>query len=578
MTRHWLIPTSLATILLMAVVAAQGSPPGAAATIMSDPSQPIRINDAADNTDQQGACNLVTIGQGEISGYGWDDPGFKGARCVINNPQSWQAFWERHVSILDDPPPPPPVDFRHWIVLAAIQGVQMSGGGPHVEIVALEQAPGGARVVVIDDEAPGPLDIITNPWHIVKVNRRCLPRRASLCFESWAPGPEPGTIAGHVFGETPDGGEVPLGGALVRLYTNEGLVRATHTNNEGTYGFDDVPPGEYGMEALAEGFLPAEELVLVEPGQLTEQDFVLAPAPPPGAVAGHVFGANPDDPSLPGIPLGGALVRLFAENGMVRMTHTNNEGAYILENLPPGDYVMEALAEGYAPAEAQVSVASGQITEQNFLLEPVPPPGAIAGHVLGANPDDPNLPGLPIPGAVVRLFNPNGLVRMTHTNDQGFYLLEGVCPGEYGMEAGAPGFHPAQALVFVEPGQVTERNFLLEPVPPPGAIAGHVFAEAPDGGLFPVGGAAVRLFTQDGMMRMTHTNNEGAYFLEGVPPGEYGMVASAEGFAPSDALVLVEPDQVTEQNFFLQPPGNTDQNVPSGASAELSAPPVELMR
>ena len=113
---------------------------------------------------------VETIDEGEISFYRYGDPTFTGADLLITNQGTWEWFWRVHTSGIDPAPPLPEIDFETEMVIVAILGFQPSGGGPRIEILAadLDHDCGCLRVTVEDDPSPGPLDVITNPYHIVK--------------------------------------------------------------------------------------------------------------------------------------------------------------------------------------------------------------------------------------------------------------------------------------------------------------------------------------------------------------------------------------------------------------------------
>lgn len=128
-----------------------------------------------------------TIDQGEISYFNYGDPNFLGADMVIRDRNTWVWFWMRHTQGIQPRPPTPRVDFRREMVLVALLGFQTSGGGPGIEISSVEEIGGidfenrlmtlrkfsrGIRVFVKDHREPGPLDVITNPYHIVKVRSK----------------------------------------------------------------------------------------------------------------------------------------------------------------------------------------------------------------------------------------------------------------------------------------------------------------------------------------------------------------------------------------------------------------------
>jgi hypothetical protein len=68
---------------------------------------------------------------------------------------------------------PPPINFRKEMVIVTMLGYQTSGGGPGTKVlgIRLDEYERVLQVLVEDDETPGPLDIITNPFHIIKLKK-----------------------------------------------------------------------------------------------------------------------------------------------------------------------------------------------------------------------------------------------------------------------------------------------------------------------------------------------------------------------------------------------------------------------
>lgn len=137
-----------------------------------------------------------TIDKGETSYFGYGDPEFSGADMVIKDRRTWIWFWKKHTEGILPAPSLPVVDFKVDMVLVAILGYQTSGGGPGIEIASILENPSGPPprpgknlyVRVEENTQPGPLDLITNPFHIVKVRKAVsvtFERRlaASLCQE-----------------------------------------------------------------------------------------------------------------------------------------------------------------------------------------------------------------------------------------------------------------------------------------------------------------------------------------------------------------------------------------------------------
>lgn len=355
-----------------------------------------------------------------------------------------------------EPIPPPPVDFAHQVVIAAIQGLQPTTGGPIISIVGVEPEGPFARIIIIDDERPGPVPEVSNPFHIVAVQRQLLPPMRSVTFQHLRPFPESGTVAGHVFAPQPGGEPRPLPGAHVMLARDNAEPRHAMAGLDGSFCFVNVEPGDYMLFAEHPGFEPAEAPIFVPPNGLVAHNFFLEPVPP-GTIAGHVMGVAP--PPEPPFPLPDSLVRLFRENVEVARCWTNNEGFFVFEDILPGEYRLVAAHQGFQPQQAIVVVEPGGVVEHMFFLEPCEPPGAFAGQVRGLLS---NGQEVPLPGALVRLLRPNGEVCRARTNHQGIFVMPHVPPGHYLAIATKFGWLPGQVEVDIVSGEVTHHAFLLE--------------------------------------------------------------------------------------------------------------------
>lgn len=231
--------------------------------------------------DPTAVATPITIAKGAMSQFGYDRPGFAGAALVIRDPRAWRLFWHRHTGA---DVPPPPIDFRHDVVIAAIQGPQTSGGGPNIAVIDVNASEPLVRVTIFDDPRPGMLDVITNPFHIVRLPRPVLPPDRSVVFERMLPIPASGVIDGEVLAAAPDDSAVhPLPRARVtlapRANTTDQPPRVAFSGLDGSFFFVNVRPGEYVLKAEHPGFLPQHRLVRVEPDRLLGVRFVLLPAP-----------------------------------------------------------------------------------------------------------------------------------------------------------------------------------------------------------------------------------------------------------------------------------------------------------
>ena len=132
------------------------------------------------------SVSFETIEKGDFSRFRYDDPKFLGADMVIRDAKTWEWFWQQHTRGMRTLRPFPAINFRTDVVLVTMLGYQSTGGGPSIEISSIEEIwgiasadtavseavrfPRGLRVLVKDNREPGALDVITNPFHIVKVS------------------------------------------------------------------------------------------------------------------------------------------------------------------------------------------------------------------------------------------------------------------------------------------------------------------------------------------------------------------------------------------------------------------------
>lgn len=241
---------------------------------------------------------------------------------------------------------------------------------------------------------------------------------------------------------------------------------------------------------------------------------------------------------------------------------TNENGEYLIENLQPGSYQVSAMAHGYLAKHypEPVAVVAGQTTPDiNFALAPLPPP-PLPGGISGVVTD--SATGNPIVGARVNAMgghHQRGGYAITNQN--GEYTIANLRPGSYTVKASAAGYTPKvypEPVVVLE-GQITPNiNFALALfVPPqPGSISGIV-TDSTTGN--PIAGATV-MAMQTGRHH-SHgghavTGPDGTYTIENLMPGEYRVMAYAQGFAHKaypDSVVVQEGQNTSNINFVLAP-------------------------
>lgn len=113
-----------------------------------------------------------TVEQGEISYYRYGDRRFTGADMLIKDRRSWKEFWAAHIAGIQPPPALPYIDFLNEMVIVTLLGYQTTGGGPRIGVLKIGLGYNQKLLVFIEDnEKPGLLQVITNPFHIIRLKR-----------------------------------------------------------------------------------------------------------------------------------------------------------------------------------------------------------------------------------------------------------------------------------------------------------------------------------------------------------------------------------------------------------------------
>jgi len=139
------------------------------ALISSEPevfANSVRIN----IEDVKQSPEFETIDKGTQSGY------HKRASLVIKDQAEWEKVWNLHTSNLDQIPHVPEVDFKTDMVIAIFRG-EFPSSGFYTEISNITESKDKIEVTVTEtNDLKGMLlDVMTYPYHIVKLRRSDLP-------------------------------------------------------------------------------------------------------------------------------------------------------------------------------------------------------------------------------------------------------------------------------------------------------------------------------------------------------------------------------------------------------------------
>jgi len=366
---------------------------------------------------------------------------------------------------------------------------------------------------------------------------------------------EGGLISGRIIEDGTDHG---IGMANVRAnrVVGDPLELNTHSTWNGFYAFPHLPPGGYVVEAWKEGwshgFYP--ETLMVDSNRFDDVNIFLTrenPPPPGGAISGMITNGSTDEPVA-----GAHVVALGHDRWHHFEAESDTDGVYLIPNLPPDHYSVDAFKEGFFPGHYpdMVEVDSVEVIGIDIPLVPFQEMG-IAGMVTDAG------TGNPIAGAMVFATNVERpeMHRSTMTHEDGTYMIW-TMPGEFIVEASARDYWRQEypEHVIVTDSVVQGINFALTAIDF-GSIAGMVS----DSSGTPVPFAIVEARMIGGRFEShTRTDSTGAYLLEHIIPGAYRVMAFHHNFAPGfypDSVVVGEGQDVTGIDIVLgagQPPFN----------------------
>lgn len=166
-------------------------------------------------------------------------------------------------------------------------------------------------------------------------------------------------------------------------------------------------------------------------------------AVPPPLATGSIQGNVTDGQN----PIAGASV-----TDGTRTVLTDNNGNYIINNIPDGIYTVTASKDTYKSSSQQVTVTGGATVTADFTLSIIRN-GAIAGTVTDT------ATGLAIAGASVT----DGF-KTTATDSSGNYTISDVAPGTYTITASTTGYQSSSKNVNVQENTTSTANFSLSPV------------------------------------------------------------------------------------------------------------------
>jgi|GEM_PF-1942538 len=258
----------------------------------------------------------------------------------------------------------------------------------------------------------------------------------------------------------------------------------TTTDEAGVYLFKDVTRGDYIVQAVKPGYKSDSFEVAITGEEIL--NFTME-ATKKGSVSGII--ADEQDGSL----IEGALISIG-----IKETASDEEGEFLLEGIPVGEWTLKIQVNGYAPQTKTVLVKEDIEAEMEIHMV-----STEKGGVKGILTDQKT--GNPVQGAVIIVDE-----EMVETAADGSYKITGLLSGEWDIFAEKDGYADTVDEIDVEPGTIITKNLTISP----NVVTGKIIDEF---GQYALVGASVSI---PGVAQAT-TESNGNFQLHPVPLGEH---------------------------------------------------------
>ena len=240
---------------------------------------------------------------------------------------------------------------------------------------------------------------------------------------------------------------------------------------------------------------------------------------------------------LEGVPMAGvAIIAERVDNGTIYQAITGEQGTYNL-SLPEGTFNITAAIAGFgSDVTYQMLVVLTMIEDVDFVIQVTT--GRVEGHVTSKD--------VPLVGAQIVLSNGNSTYLGRTSFPLGSYSITGVVPGVFVARGEMVGYwtNVSEEPVYVNPNEVTELDFVLEPQP------ARIFGKVTVGNA-PEEGISVSLMSGTVEVRNTLTDANGNYSFSNIIAGEYDVVFSKEGLVEKTYPVSVSPFEDLELSISM---------------------------
>ena len=180
----------------------------------------------------------------------------------------------------------------------------------------------------------------------------------------------PAGLRGAVRRIAPEGVEVPAAGADVALLRDDQWQAGAVVGADGGIAIDGAAAGTYDVRVTLDRHRPWEGVVRLVPGEVASLGVVVLVARQ-GSVAGRFAPAAGGSPTAISVIVRGALEDPVVAGVRRVVLASPDDGAYAIDDLPPGLYDVTAVAPGYrTPAFSRVAVDTAVVARVDGTLLP----------------------------------------------------------------------------------------------------------------------------------------------------------------------------------------------------------------
>ena len=235
----------------------------------------------------------------------------------------------------------------------------------------------------------------------------------------------------------------PLPNATVKV---AGTELSALTGETGSFQIAKAPRTQVTLEISAAGFVARELIIAAGRGKVTALAVSLTAAVPPPPKVRVVSGLVRD---TDGAPVVGAAITV---QGMPGSVVTDEDGFFVLGNVPATNLVIEVSAANYAPTTAEIlanqDATKVQLTSTSTTT-PIEPPPATGGRQVSGTLSD--TAGDPVIGAIVKV---KGTELLAISDETGAFVIQGASTDAVEIEIDATGYNVQTLPVPANSGPV----------------------------------------------------------------------------------------------------------------------------